>query len=133
MDRTRCDLGTFRRRGSYTACDGAGTVFGGGGDRPGGSCEVEFEHEMSVMRIHEDPRVTLPYTDDQWKRIEALGYEVDATIEAGDIRLTMGGEPTFVSIDNMEGAEWNYDALSAEKRMLAERLIDRIVTFCTGA
>ncbi|HEY1849490.1 MAG TPA: transglutaminase family protein [Candidatus Binataceae bacterium] len=99
-----------------------------------GPCEVEFEHEMSVTRVHEDPRVTLPYTDDQWQRIEALGYEVDAAIEAGDIRLTMGGEPTFVSIDNMEGAEWNYDALSAEKRLLAERLIDRLRSrFANGA
>jgi len=26
-------------------------------------CKVEFEHHMSVTRIREDPRVTLPYTD----------------------------------------------------------------------
>jgi uncharacterized protein (DUF2126 family) len=96
--------------------------------------EVEFAHAMSVTRIHEDPRVTLPYTDEQWQRIEALGYEVDAEIESGDVKLTMGGEPTFVSIDNMEGAEWNYDALSAEKRTLAERLIDRLrERFANGA
>jgi uncharacterized protein (DUF2126 family)/transglutaminase-like putative cysteine protease len=99
-----------------------------------GPSEVTFEHEMSVMRMHEDPRVTLPYTEEQWQRIEALGYEVDAEIEAGDIKLTMGGEPTFVSIDNMEGPEWNYDALSAEKRTLAERLIDRLrKRFAKGA
>ena len=35
---------------------------------------------------------------------------------AGDVRLTMGGEPTFVSIDDMEGAEWNTAALGPAKR-----------------
>ena len=67
-----------------------------------GPCEVEFHHEMSVTRIHEDPRVTLPYTDEQWGRIESLGFQIDREISAGDIRLTMGGEPTFVSIDDMD-------------------------------
>jgi uncharacterized protein (DUF2126 family)/transglutaminase-like putative cysteine protease len=99
-----------------------------------GPSKVEFAHEMSVTRMHEDPRVTLPYTDAQWERIVALGYEVDREIDAGDIKLTMGGEPTFVSIDDMEGAEWNYDALSATKRVLAERLIDRLrMRFADGA
>jgi len=96
-------------------------------------CEVTFHHEMSITRIHEDPRVTLPYTDDQWKRIEALGYQIDDEIRAGDIRLTMGGEPTFVSIDDMEGAEWNTAAAGPQKRLLAERLMDRLrVRFAPG-
>ena len=81
---------------------------------------------MAVTRIHEDPRVTLPYTDAQWQRIQALGCRIDQDICAGDIRLTMGGEPTFVSIDNMDGAEWNIAALGPEKRKLAERLLDRL-------
>ena len=98
-----------------------------------GQCEVTFQHEMSLSRIHEDPRVTLPYTDAQWKRIEALGYQIDNEIRAGDIRLTMGGEPTFVSIDDMEGEEWNTAALGPQKRLLAERLIDRLrVRFARG-
>jgi uncharacterized protein (DUF2126 family)/transglutaminase-like putative cysteine protease len=91
-----------------------------------GICEVEFEHRMAVSRIHEDPRVTLPYTDEQWSRIEKLGHQVDEEISAGDIRLTMGGEPTFVSIDNMDGAEWNTLAVGPEKRGLACRLLDRL-------
>src|SRR5271170_3352811 len=74
-------------------------------------CEVTFTHEMSVTRIYEDPRVTLPYTDAQWQRIHALGSRIDQDICSGDVRLTMGGEPTFVSIDNMDGAEWNTAAL----------------------
>jgi uncharacterized protein (DUF2126 family)/transglutaminase-like putative cysteine protease len=90
------------------------------------ACEVEFDHSMSVSRIHEDPRVTLPYTESQWQRIEALGQLVDQDICRNDIRLTMGGEPTFVSIDNMDGEEWNFAALSPEKRLLAERLLDRL-------
>ncbi len=89
-------------------------------------CEVTFTHEMSVTRIYEDPRVTLPYTDAQWKRIQSLGCRIDQDICAADMRLTMGGEPTFVSIDNMDGAEWNTAALGPEKRKLAERLLDRL-------
>ncbi|MBV9767947.1 MAG: transglutaminase family protein [Bryobacterales bacterium] len=88
--------------------------------------EVTFAHEMSVTRIHEDPRVTLPYTDAQWQSIQALGCRVDQDICASDIRLTMGGEPTFISIDHMDGAEWNTDALGAEKRKLAEDLLERL-------
>ncbi len=89
-------------------------------------CEVSFAHEMSVRRVHEDPRVTLPYTEDQWERILSLGCQVDREIRDGDIRLTMGGEPTFVSIDDMDGAEWNTAALGEEKRRRAERLLDRL-------
>ena len=97
-------------------------------------CQVEFAHEMSVSRIHEDPRVTLPYTDSQWQRIEALGHKVDSDICTGDIRLTMGGEPTFISIDNMDGDEWNVAAVGPEKRLLAERLLERLrARFATGA
>src|ERR1700723_1440956 len=97
-------------------------------------CEVKFTHEMSVTRIYEDPRVTLPYTDAQWKRIEALGCRIDQDICAQDIRLTMGGEPTFVSVDNMDGAEWNTDALGVTKRLRAEQLIDRLrQRFAKGA
>ncbi len=91
-------------------------------------CEVKFVHEMRVTRIHEDPRVTLPYTDQQWSAIEALGRRVDQDIAANDIRLTMGGEPTFVSIDDMDGPEWNFTAMGPDKRRLSERLIDKLRT-----
>ncbi len=89
-------------------------------------CEVEFAHSNSVQRIHEDPRVTKPYSDQQWQQVNALGQLVDEEIVAGDIRLTMGGEPTFVSIDDMEGEEWNTAADGPHKRELANQLILRL-------
>jgi uncharacterized protein (DUF2126 family)/transglutaminase-like putative cysteine protease len=82
--------------------------------------------EMSVTRIHEDPRVTLPFSDAQWGAIDALGRQVDRELEAGDVRLTMGGEPTFVSIDDMDGIEWNYTAMSEKKLELATGLLHRL-------
>jgi uncharacterized protein (DUF2126 family)/transglutaminase-like putative cysteine protease len=96
-------------------------------------CEVDFEFAMSVRRIHEDPRVTKPYTDEQWNQIETLGHEVDRRLEANSVRLTMGGEPTFVSIDDMEGAEWNFTAMGPNKRRLAGQLFNRLADrFATG-
>lgn len=89
-------------------------------------CETTFEFSMSVTRIHEDPRVTLPYTDEQWGEIEALGRRIDQTLKAGDVRLTMGGEPTFVSIDDMDGVEWSTAALGAAKRLRAGELLLRM-------
>lgn len=91
-----------------------------------GESEVEFRHEMTVTRVHEDPRVTKPYSDEEWTRIESLGHQVDERLEQGDIRLTMGGEPTFVSIDDMEGDEWKTAAVGPTKRLLAGDLIDRL-------
>ncbi|MBI4001264.1 MAG: transglutaminase family protein [Nitrospira defluvii] len=89
-------------------------------------CEFELDFRMSVTRIHEDPRVTKPYTEEQWRAIEALGHQVDADLQAGEARLTMGGEPTFVSIDDMEGAEWTTEALGPTKRKLAGDVFKRL-------
>ncbi|MDH4059201.1 MAG: transglutaminase family protein [Aquincola sp.] len=88
--------------------------------------EVRFEHEMKVTRVHESPRVTLPYTDDQWHDIVTLGHAVDGELRSGDVRLTMGGEPTFVSVDDRQAAEWNTDALGPTKRGLAQGLTLRL-------
>ena len=85
-------------------------------------CESELKFEMTVTRIHEDPRVTRPYTEVQWQAIDALGRQVDADLVAGNVRLTHGGEPTFVSVENMDGPEWSITALSPEKWKLAETL-----------
>jgi uncharacterized protein (DUF2126 family)/transglutaminase-like putative cysteine protease len=87
---------------------------------------VQFAFAMSVTRVHEDPRVTKPFSEAQWKDIDALGEQVDRDLAAHDVRLTQGGEPTFVSVDDMEGPEWNYTALSPKKRELGEILLKRL-------
>ena len=90
------------------------------------ACEVTFAHEMSVSRYYETPRVTKPYTDEQWDSILKVGRKVDQKLDEGDVRLTMGGEPTFVSIDNMEDPQWNTDAVGEEKRVLSNVLLLRM-------
>ena len=89
-------------------------------------CQVEFVHEMKVTRIHEDPRVTKPYSDEEWQRIENLGHEIDRELAAGDVRLTMGGEPTFVSIDDRDGEEWATAAMGPLKKGLGGILLHRL-------
>ena len=89
-------------------------------------CETVFSFSNTVTRIHEDPRVTKPYSEEQWATINATGYKVDEDLQAGDLRLTMGGEPTFVSIDDMESAQWNTAADGKDKRLLAHDLIFRL-------
>jgi uncharacterized protein (DUF2126 family)/transglutaminase-like putative cysteine protease len=85
-------------------------------------CEVKFGFHMNVTRSREDPRVTLPYSETRWTDIDALARKMDAQLSAWDVRLTMGGEPTFVSIDDMDGVEWNTAAPGERKRELAGEL-----------
>ena len=95
---------------------------------------TEFGFEMSVTRVQEEPRVTWPYSDEAWERVNELGRAVDRDLVAQDVRLTMGGEPTFVSIDDMEGAEWNTAAMGPNKRRLSETLLKKLRDrFTTGA
>ncbi|QIT57015.1 transglutaminase family protein [Aquisalimonas sp. 2447] len=89
-------------------------------------CEVEFEFANRVIRAHEDPRVTAPYDDTQWAAVQALGRRIDAELDAMDVRLTMGGEPTFVSVDDMESAQWNTEPLGRHKRERAEAMLHRL-------
>jgi uncharacterized protein (DUF2126 family)/transglutaminase-like putative cysteine protease len=91
-------------------------------------CESKLHHEMKVTRIYESPRVTKPYTEEQWTEIEKLGHAIDADLTKGDVRLTMGGEPTFVSVDDPDGPEWNFTAVSPKKRALSGELIKRLRT-----
>jgi len=97
-------------------------------------CHEEFKFHMSVTRIHETPRVTRPYTDEMWAAIDTLGERVDRRLSALDVRLTMGGEPTFVSIDNRDAPEWNTAALGEEKHRQAAELLKRLqAKFAPGA
>ncbi len=89
-------------------------------------CETEFGFDMSVTRVYESPRVTKPYTEEQWANIAKLGHAIDADLKKGDVRLTMGGEPTFVSVDDPDGPEWNFTAVSHKKRILSGELIKRL-------
>src|SRR6185436_18382334 len=85
--------------------------------------EVAFSFDMTVTRIAEQPRVTYPFSDEAWAALDALGEQVDKDLAGGDVRLTMGGEPTFVSIDDYQSAEWNTAALGPTKRDRAGDLI----------
>ena len=89
-------------------------------------CETEFFFDNSVKRILESPRVSKPYTEAQWNAIYKLGFKVEKQLEKEDVRLTMGGEPTFVSIDDMESPEWNTEADGTHKRQLAKNLSTRL-------
>ncbi len=89
-------------------------------------CECEFSFDMQVTRVLETPRVTKPYTEEQWQSILAMGEAIDRDLRKNDVRLTMGGEPTFVSIDDMDGAEWNTEAMGPTKRLISGELIKRL-------
>ena len=97
-----------------------------GGFSSAGQPEVDFAFDMQVRRVSEHPRITKPFSDAAWSALNAAGRQVDDALNAQDLRLTMGGEPTFVSIDDMEGAEWNIAALGPTKKGLAEELLLRL-------
>jgi transglutaminase-like putative cysteine protease len=85
----------------------------------GGTVEpakVEFVHSMSVRRLNDAPRTTKPFSEEDWARVEQVAHRVDSDLETQDVRLTMGGEPTFVSIDDPDDPQWNIDALGQMKR-----------------
>ncbi len=90
-------------------------------------CKTEFSFSNDIQRIHEDPRVTKPYGEAQWQAILQLGDKTDELLDKHDVRLTIGGEPTFVSIDDMESEQWNNAALGKEKRELSGELLKKLM------
>ena len=87
---------------------------------------TNFEFEMEVSRLVDTVRITRPFEDGDWRAIDRLGQRIEAHLQANDVRLTMGGEPTFVSIDDFEAAEWNIDASGPTKPAIAAELIERL-------
>ena len=97
-----------------------------GGFSSAGAPEVDFDFDMTVTRTAEHPRITKPFSEEAWEALDELGHKVDAVLKKEDVRLTMGGEPTFVSIDDFESPEWNTAAVGPMKRGLADDLIRRL-------
>jgi uncharacterized protein (DUF2126 family)/transglutaminase-like putative cysteine protease len=109
--------------------DTAAAVTGSYGWQPKGEGDhvvEELSFAMSVRRLAESPRVTLPYSEESWAEINALGAEVDRALVAGDVRLTVGGEPTFVAANDPDAGEWNFDALGPTKLRFARDLLRRL-------
>ena len=92
----------------------------------GGTVEpanVDFGYSISIRRLNDAPRPSRPFTEEDWVEVEHLAHGVDADLVAQDVRLTMGGEPTFVGIDEPESPQWNIDALGPVKRSRGLALI----------
>jgi len=91
-----------------------------------GEAKTEFDFDMKVARVAEHPRITKPFSDESWEALNELGEKVDTILKEDDVRLTMGGEPTFVSIDDFQSEEWNTAAVGPTKREKADMLIRRL-------
>ncbi len=97
-------------------------------------CESKLHHEMKVTRIHEDRRVSKPFSENEWGEIDLLGEKVDRDLKKMGVKLTMGGEPTFVSIDDRESEEWKTAAFGPKKKGLGNELLLRMKhRFAPGA
>ncbi|MGI4878096.1 MAG: DUF2126 domain-containing protein, partial [Janthinobacterium lividum] len=86
----------------------------------------KFDFSMSVTRLVEPIRITRPFEDIDWDALDRVGEQVETDLQKQDVRLTMGGEPTFVSIDDFEADEWNIDASGPTKPIIAETLLHRL-------
>lgn len=90
------------------------------------NCEVNFDFTMRIDRVKETARVTLPFPEEVWAKIRASGKAIDERMASNGVQLTMGGEPTFISIDDMDGEEWNTAAVGPDKLRLSQALIKRL-------
>jgi uncharacterized protein (DUF2126 family)/transglutaminase-like putative cysteine protease len=84
---------------------------------------THFAYSMSVRRLNEAPRLAKPFSDEDWAKVRYVAHRIDQDLKAQDVRLTMGGEPTFVGIDEPESPQWNIEALGPLKRTRGLALI----------
>jgi uncharacterized protein (DUF2126 family)/transglutaminase-like putative cysteine protease len=87
---------------------------------------VAFSYSMSARRLVETPITVRPYSESDWTAIEGVAREVDKDLTERDVRLTMGGEPTFVGVDEPDSPQWNGDAMGPLKLTRGISLIRRI-------
>ena len=95
----------------------------------GGTVElsgVTFSHAMTVRRLDAGVRLSKPYSDTEWERVRQVAHTIDRELDAQDVRLTMGGEPTYVGIDEPESMQWNLEALGDLKCTRGLTLIRRL-------
>ncbi len=127
LDRAGSDLGIAGRRRAHPGGLYAGAVERGAGQRRGrrvrGRVLARDESDAHLRIAARDPSRIRTSSGAQ---IVAVGRKVDASLRDGDVRLTMGGEPTFVSVDDRDGAEWNTAALGPTKRGYATELVQRL-------
>jgi uncharacterized protein (DUF2126 family)/transglutaminase-like putative cysteine protease len=88
------------------------------------AADVEFAYTVTVERLNEAPRLSKPFSDAGWEQVRAVAHHVDRDLKSQDVRLTMGGEPTFVGMDEAESPQWNIEALGPLKRRLGLKLIE---------
>lgn len=84
--------------------------------------DVTLEFSNTVRRLSLDSSVARPYSAAQRERLDLLGHAVDERLAAAGIELTMGGEPTFVSLDHPGTPEWTVAADGPNKRERAAAL-----------
>ena len=81
---------------------------------------------MSVTRIREAPRVTKPFSDERWARSTRSASRSTPISSPDDVRLTMGGEPTFVSIDDRKAPSGTPPPSARPSARCADELIRRL-------
>ena len=85
--------------------------------------EVAFTFDFSVRRLDGGVQLTQPYTESEWAAVRGVAHRIDLDLNSQDVRLTLGGEPTFVGIDEPESPQWHVEALGDLKRTRGLQLI----------